>query len=361
MNATRRLVPLQGLRAIAALSIAWAHLHHVFARQPGGPDFGMLAYAVDVFFVISGFIMMHREWDSFGEPESVRKFFVRRLARIVPLYWGVSLIYLYFVLRVPGLTVANLSWDVVWKSFLFIPAVRPQGNIHPLIDIGWTLNYEMLFYMTFGLALFLPRWIGLGALGLGYLALYNSPAWLPSSTAIEFWANIRLFEFFFGIGIAVAFRYRERLPGWLCAASILSGVALWQLIVSGPPIPFLTGYTNVMAYFASAALIVAGAVFYQGPLPRPLASTFNTLGDASYAIYLMHPLTYYYTLPFFGINVSTQSWAYMLFALSAVIIGAVLVHRYFEAPAARWLAHAAETSGKSFKSPAADAARGATP
>jgi len=336
-TAADKLIPLQGLRATAALSIAFAHLHHVFARTPGGISFGILAFAVDVFFVISGFIMMHREWNAFGKPGAPRSFLARRLARIVPIYWLVSLIYLYYVLTIPGLATANLTLDVVWKSFLFIPAIRPSGDVHPLLDIGWTLNYEMLFYISFGLILLLPRFLGVVAMLAGFLLLYNASRWIELSTAVAFWANIRLFEFMFGMGLAILVRLRPNLPGPACLGLIVAGIALWQLIVSGPPIPFLTGYVNVMVFFGSAALIVAGAVFYHGPLPGPVKWSFITLGDASYAIYLLHPLTYYYTPRFFGLNISEHSLSYMCFALTAVVLLAIAVHRYFENPVAQVL------------------------
>src|SRR5207237_5929129 len=102
-------------------------------------------------------------------------FLGRRIARIVPIYWTVTTIYLAVALSAPSLLNSEfLGAGGVLASYLFIPVTRPDGLVQPLYGLGWTLNYEMFFYVLFSLAVAWPRrravpalMLALAGLGLG--------------------------------------------------------------------------------------------------------------------------------------------------------------------------------------------------
>ena len=120
---------------------------------------------VDIFFVISGFIMVYASSRWFGSAQSPRVFLAHRIARIVPLYWATTMLYLAVVLFAPALLNSEyLAPGFVISSFLFIPAARPDGLVQPLYSLGWTLNYEMFFYALFAIAIAFPRRRGVPAL-----------------------------------------------------------------------------------------------------------------------------------------------------------------------------------------------------
>jgi exopolysaccharide production protein ExoZ len=155
------LLGIQVLRAVAALTVMLVHLSSEIALKlgqaplPGAAFFGI---GVDLFFVISGFIIVYASETLFQTPRGGRTFFLRRLLRIAPIYYVATAILLIHVFaRYDSLAAANMSWVQLWTSLLFIPYPAPNGDITPILVVGWTLNYEMFFYLLFALAVFLPR------------------------------------------------------------------------------------------------------------------------------------------------------------------------------------------------------------
>jgi peptidoglycan/LPS O-acetylase OafA/YrhL len=125
---------LQAVRGAAALAVL---IYHIV------PGFSFGQAGVDVFFVISGFIMVYSSARLFGQPGAPGTFFARRLIRIVPLYWATSAVLLIeILLRYGNLDAAGTSTMAAVASFFFIPWAQPDGSISPLHAVGWTLNFE---------------------------------------------------------------------------------------------------------------------------------------------------------------------------------------------------------------------------
>jgi exopolysaccharide production protein ExoZ len=148
----RYLFGLQYLRAAAALGVVGFH-----ASENSHLNLDLGQAGVDLFFVLSGFLM----WSITEAPTTPMAFFIGRIRRIVPVYWIATCVVLVGALfsLFPAIT---LNTPHVLSSFFFIPARSPSnGHIWPLLVPGWTLNYEMFFYLIFSLVLFLPRRIQL--------------------------------------------------------------------------------------------------------------------------------------------------------------------------------------------------------
>lgn len=160
---TKVIAPIQALRGIAAsMVLLWHASRYVdgvtLARflQPGA------AMGVDLFFLVSGFIMVHTTRDSDGSPRYVAEFLVKRAARIWPLW----LLALAVMLVVQGdSTYFTDASRCIWllRSVVFVPTPGVLADVPPIfgapvLGVGWTLNYEMYFYAFFGLSMLAGRW-----------------------------------------------------------------------------------------------------------------------------------------------------------------------------------------------------------
>ncbi len=155
---------IQALRAGAALVVTFGHLEHEAATLPAAVASGfapvlldLTGAGVDLFFIISGFVMVHASRDLFGRSGAAPLFLARRLARIVPLYWMVTTLFLLTMLAAHVLSSAVPTAGEVVQSYLFVPySPRVGGPMQPVYKLGWTLNYEMFFYLVFSVVLMLP-------------------------------------------------------------------------------------------------------------------------------------------------------------------------------------------------------------
>ncbi|HXP05205.1 MAG TPA: acyltransferase, partial [Stellaceae bacterium] len=229
--ATGKLFALQLLRAVAATGVVISHvrydfLHH-FGRADALPGFvNVGAAGVDLFFVISGFVMVYSSESLFGRDRAATIFLARRVARIVPLYWLMTVAMIAYV-AVRGFAASDASPAHAALSFLFIPYPRPSGEMSPVYGVGWTLNYEMFFYAVFALCLAARREITVARVAIA-LAVLALAGWLLPGLpgALAYWADPIVLEFVLGMLLALAYRSGVRLPLWAAAPLLIAAVAL---------------------------------------------------------------------------------------------------------------------------------------
>jgi peptidoglycan/LPS O-acetylase OafA/YrhL len=305
---SQNYISIQYLRAIAALMVVCYHLH-TSGVFPISIWTSWLASGVDIFFVISGFIMVR---STEGRGMSTKEFFIKRLVRIVPLYWLLT----YFAVTLNGVSFAHNA-----ASFLFIPALHPEfGKYWPILEPGWTLNFEMFFYLIFGLTFALPprRQLALIAILFSTLVLAGAVFSLPGS--INFYANPLLLEFVAGMALA---RFSRQLPAWTC----LVGVAL--LIGLHP-----FGLPRVIGFGIPAVIICSSFLSAESRMPR--IGVLKIVGDSSYAIYLVHFFTLGTARAFWQLFFEVN-YAFMVFAMLVTIVISIMLHIGFERPVTRIL------------------------
>jgi exopolysaccharide production protein ExoZ len=178
-------------------------------------------------------------------------------------------------------------WFIL-KSYLFVPARHPfDGDILPAYTLGWTLNYEMFFYLIFGLALFSRRMIPrLACLGAAFTALTVCGAIAqPSGPAWSTYTSPLLLEFAAGVALAVARQSLTSRLGATAGTMFIAAAVGWLGVVfmHGAPLG------RVIAYGVPASLIVAGATMLEPLARQRISPAFLLLGNASYSIYLAHP------------------------------------------------------------------------
>ncbi|QDL98015.1 acyltransferase [Rhodopseudomonas palustris] len=329
-----RIDAIQLLRAFAATAVVFTHAttrigyifpegiagSHLFGESSGQVRVGDAG--VDLFFVISGFVMLYVHRNDFARPGAVSGFFRKRIARIVPLYWLLTTVAVAVTVLSPGVfTTHYAAADPAWivGSYLFLPIPAPGRELSPVIGVGWTLNYEMFFYLVFGLLLMFPRALALRSLITAFTVLVGlgvvlSPA-LPWAKFVTSWL---LLEFLLGIGIAYWRLSGGRLSAQ--AAWMVAAVSLAVLLATVHWTPDEQGAGRFALWGIPAAGIVVAATnldLGQGRARRLAA----VLGDASYSIYLFQV----FALPIWGFMMSRLGFGTLPFDLNVVILTVLVV------------------------------------
>lgn len=321
----RRLVSIQHLRGLAALSVVVFHaFQSMFIKLETG------AYGVDLFFIISGFVMWVTTADRTVSPGAFLK---RRVVRVAPLYWLVTTFALITVLIWPG-WIANVIPDPahVLMSYAFIPHLDPKGGPFPLLNLGWTLNYEMFFYLVFAAVLTVEqRWrpviLTLVMLGVFW---FGFNVW---TAAYYVGANAHMLQFAAGVWLGVAWRAKVLPPRWLGLLMIFAGFALLARLQAHDYTP---GLMRPLELGAPALLIAAGWLGAEadpkGGIPK--LSWMQRLGDASYAIYLCHTFSAPLVLRVVGFE---RPWLFIPLTVVTGVGTGLACHSLVERPVTGWL------------------------
>lgn len=331
-----KLLSIQYLRGIAALFIVFYHLFvqlHRLGHTGQAPEF--LNAGVDIFFVISGFIMWHT---TFNRNVGTLEFLRHRVIRIVPLYWLVTTFYLAILLIRPSwMQSAKFELAHIVASYLFIPANHPAvpGLMWPLVIPGWTLNYEMFFYLLFGLALLFTsraRAVIVVAMLIGIVGLQVFDP--PVNSIIGFYSSSIILEFALGVALGYLCTRGVSIPR---LPSILMMLVGFIGLVAGSAAG-LPDLPRVFTFGIPAFLIVAGAVFYERAHNVVEIGLPKLLGDASYSLYLSHGAV----LSAFGqlwrelsLPLMSKPIFLVFFFLSAVITATIIgigLYRFVERP-----------------------------
>ena len=340
MKTNAKLNNIQILRAFAATVVVIFHTGFAFPHMRNFGSFG-----VDVFFVISGFIMAHILDPTSGSSSDF--FFRRRILRIVPPYWFFTILLYVAALRVPqlmGSTRAN-SIDLV-KSLFFIPFTKGSGLIQPLLFVGWSLNYEMFFYLalTIGLLIYKRRAIWVGAAFVLAVMLACIP-FAGSSTVAQFYSRDISLEFLLGIlsyyicrGISAPKARSLHWPALTVCLASASLLIATQAIFPRDIFPFNSSRVLTLGLF-SFLLVTTASLLSKGDWDA-LIAPLVLIGDASYILYLIHPYCEYALDRIFAPHMHWLKRDTATGALAGVtlsIVLAIVLHLYCERPTMRFL------------------------
>lgn len=295
---------IQSLRGIAVLAVIFFHL--IGIQRKYSPDYALPehlqfgAVGVDIFFLISGFLMMAVTRSFSPGVKSMRRFVLHRVIRIYPLYWLVSVPILAILLvdSAPFLTAIHFIPEMLknipttpyylLKSMLLLP----QTNLPPL-TVSWTLIHEMYFYCMFGIFLLFPAKLHVPALIFWSIASqifwqYLQPTqWQPWSYLLF---NPLTLEFTTGCFMAVILqRWQAPKPALVLFTGVLSMLVSWYLWTTSNTFEFPIAGDRVIYFLLPCTLILVGAVSLElrGSVFYPL---LQKIGDASYSLYLTHIL-----------------------------------------------------------------------
>ncbi|MEP6481283.1 MAG: acyltransferase [Rhodoglobus sp.] len=281
-----QLRSIQVARGVAALSVLAFHSLDSAHKYFGGIQvlpafFDGGKWGVDLFFVISGFVMVLTTRKRHGEIREAGKFLWSRFFRIYPTYWFYCLLLLPVYFLAPGLINSSQGNHVdLLASFLLLPS-----DTLPLVLVAWTLTIELWFYLVFAVLLLVPeRFLPLG-LGIWFAVLiainWNGP--IDASPFIQVPTNSLAIEFIFGAVAALLFRQVGRvLACVLAAAGVAVIVFLSTAIAAGPALvrPLTLGVGFALVVLAFAAFENRSGIGVVGRL--------SIFGDISYSVYLSH-------------------------------------------------------------------------
>ena len=343
------LFNLQILRGVAALGVVF---YHTDFRLPG--DWHTEFFGVSTFFVISGFIMC------FITRDDADGFLIKRLLRIVPLYWicTFALIYLIFRLSIldPSTWLTAPVWhpvEPVWyyvgRSLLFLPSEQP----FPVPPVGWTLNFEMYFYVVFAAALLISRRLApLIAAAFIYAVIWLDSVGLGGFLS-HYYSHGYIHYFLYGIAVyyawSLALPFLPRWPTIVSGAGVIAfcyGTQFAQPWLHGP------AWTALLPY--APIIIVASALFLESSGAAVTWRPLVLIGDASYAIYLTHTLLPWMAhsyIEMWKLPTPKESTWMMLAYLAIGTAFGICVHLWIEKPLARHLRGVIKTCAQCHRPP----------
>lgn len=303
---------VQVLRGIAAILVVVTHaisyVSHFLEAENAAPIFVSEFYffptlgnaGVDLFFILSGFIMFYtlEQAEIFRRPTTARAFLVRRFVRIYPIYWFYSLAYISL-----SMLAACYASDSIWvqklwsaeyilQSLLLYPAYY-AGQIAPALGPGWTLSYELWFYMIIAFALSLGLkniWMIVIAIIVTLVSLGVFLVNDTRSAVLLVATNPLLIEFLFGIFVGYIWKRNPVVPTSKFISTLFLTFGTLGLFSSGFVYnnQSMIDPSRVIYWGVPAAFIVLGLVILERQNVVSNNGFLIKLGDSSYSLYLCH-------------------------------------------------------------------------
>jgi exopolysaccharide production protein ExoZ len=335
-----KLDAIQVMRLFAALLVVFDHtvanlmagnqieVNYPFAFRSGG-------FGVYIFFLISGFVMAQSTYESFAAPGISKSFLRRRLIRIVPMYWLVTL-----VLAAKAFATSKLdSLSPVLLSLGFVPYLAADGQVQPINGVGWTLNYEMLFYVIFAFSLVFTRRIGvvlLTAVLLGLVVIGTSLTSLVGTDfftiAVKFWTDPILLYFLGGVWIGLLRANLERTQHIhdINISTAIVGSLSWIILFV---VLLYLGFMPVWLEALFAVALVAAVGMFNCAAQGRVSLFLKKLGDASYSIYLVHLTVVLMVFRVFDVAaLSPGPIVILVVAFCASSLAGLIAYRFIEKP-----------------------------
>lgn len=276
---------LQAGRAIAAIFVVLFHCEDTIAKQKYWHTSWKWLYAfghsgVEIFFVLSGVVLLHAHFKDLGRPEKLRHYVWKRFRRVYPLYWLVLAMILPVFLAMPSFGFGYERQPRVILESIFLLHIT---QVNTVVFVAWTLYHEILFYLVFGLCLLSKR-IGVGVFLLWMLVSLLSLVHPPLNPVLATYTSP--LHLLFGFGFAITLLVgRIRLPGLPLAAigvAAFIGCCLYENHQQTQ-----SDMLNI-AYGLAAAISIGGFMLLEKENRVRVPRALSFLGDASYSIYLIH-------------------------------------------------------------------------
>ncbi len=252
------------------------------------------------FFTLSGFVMVHVSWGKFGGWQESASFLMKRLIRIVPLYWiGTLLAVVYH--KISFTHGEHDSWMELMCSLSFIPYQDSSSVWSPILPQGWTLNYETSFYLLFAAGLCMPRRFGLPMICAVLFALVLIGTKTPVP-AVAYLASPVILWFAFGIALGTVWEHYGLSEPILISkpARLLEpiGDASYSLyLVHGFLVTLIfriwmrtVGHPSFLIIPISVAVATTGAWFVYVMIEKPITQALTSAFDGKSAVARAAPL-----------------------------------------------------------------------
>jgi len=304
---------IQVLRAVASWMVVYHHSMPIFFHLRSSNPLGFFfsrsgAFGVDIFFVVSGFVMyytLHNREQSAGE------YFTRRLLRIVPAYW-------FYTFALVGLSsiyineFAFTKWNVasLLKSLFFIVHENPSGlGIYPLLTVGWSLNFEMLFYSVLAICIYVfGRWKFAATI---FFLTVTPFLWDKSWPYSSVLSSPRLVEFSAGVVVGYFYVTGKFFP----KRSNTVGLTLFAVSL----VLLFTPIGKASRFLSACCLVTSALCLGQRGVENRIYKVIGHLGDISYSVYLSHVLVLGVMRHYFGNQFGFMGGIWLLCISTAVV------------------------------------------
>lgn len=340
----RQLQTIQAARGVAALTVVAFHLTMFVSESYAKTALWVSLFergfaGVDLFFVISGFVIVYTSQDYINRPGQLRIYLTKRFVRVYPMYWlsVLGMMALMAASYVAGGPSVRNSINSQWPdltTFLLTP-------YHKILNgVSWSLSYELFFYLLFACLIISRRlWLipSLFLLGSFYVTFTQS-YFVPGETSVisYFWFSPLNVEFALGAIVGVWF---TRRPPTLWLGTLLGTLGLvWLFALPDTLNEYLSlrlGHYGIASFLLLTGLLTLEHTFTL-KLPRWMVLT----GDASYVIYLVHlPAMLFFSrliIRLFPTYTPTVSLLCLSFVVGITLLS-IGIHRWVEKPLMRTL------------------------
>ena len=330
---------IQYLRAMAALLVllshtAWKSMQIDNTALAWWHDAG--TFGVDIFFIISGFIMTYTSLKMYKKPHAIQTFLKKRLIRIIPLYWFLTMIALCGFLLFPQIVNSSGGETAVLKSFFLLPL---KANENYLVSVGWTLQFEFIFYFIFSLGLLFSVFRGsmlvVSLLILSFAVSIFFSEEITNPLVYAFVNNL-FFEFALGMFLYYITQNGKKIHSFYLLFSIVLSLLWFYLTFSGYALSEIRAIDSGIPAF----LLAFGLVSLEPFLKKRASSLLIRLGDSSYALYLSHPFSLVFVFMFYRKLENILPQNEFLLNLSMIIISLLIgyvVHIWIEKRLMLWI------------------------
>lgn len=343
----KRIDTIQLIRGIGALMICLFHLKGLLNSSTshfGTTYFGGGAIGVSLFFIISGFILVYSTQKSDGSKLYVKNFIVKRLIRIIPLYYVMVLFWVFAYDR--NLDYFHKDYTTLVNTLCFVPIfdspVGPSYGMPPL-KVGWALNYEIFFYFIFAISLFMKRfrWVVLFAIFFGLVILLPlilkgfvsfNPAFNYKYDLLYLSLMTNPMMIYFAIGVVLGLLYKSNFlikPKWIQTSLLILSIGLFLMIYFRVS-PFIE---NFFINLSICCFLIFALLFFNKDKGIRVPSLFVYLGDMSYSLFLIHPIIVI-VLPrfirFIGYGGKLGGTTYFFILMIIIFMLSILSYELFE-------------------------------
>jgi exopolysaccharide production protein ExoZ len=343
MPLTQKINSIQFLRGLAALIVVIYHtagyIKVNFSPVVFLDDFFNFGFAgVDLFFVISGFIILFTSKKYINNPESIGEYLKKRFVRIYPIYWIIlSILFLlsWFIPFLLNKNVFKTEFPDNFSSYINTIFLLPK---HLAINAAsWTLSYELYFYLVFSLIILSKKLKFIPLLILA-ISFYNSIILNPNADFIKptyftFFFSGYNFEFMFGVLIC-QFYHKINFSKILSILFVfISVVIITQL---GHNVGDFDTYKRIITFGMPSGLILLSLLNLEKNHGLRFSKFLIMLGDASYVLYLIHfpmmlLLNKIPVLLGYSFSINTEIY-YSYFIIISIVITSIYIHKWVEKP-----------------------------
>ena len=338
----QRFESLQALRGVACLlvvvyHIAGAEVGYGLGFNPCKPTLWFGYAGVDLFFVLSGFIIASTCLRELGQPSRLPQYLFRRVWRIYPTYWAALIpsVAIYAALSPQPLLAPG--WPAELADTLLL---LPQSDVPRMLPVAWTLSYELMFYFAFALLFILPRRAAIPALAAWGIAVIGIAidGHIPGNMFARLAVSPFILEFLAGCLLAtqpIRFTTKQSIAvasialGWCVVGSFLA----FDRDAAKLPMNHIL---RVLVFGVAAALMVLSFTAWERGGGQVRRRWLSTIGDASYSIYLVHipflVLATYFTLLAGMSHSRTMHYVWIAIMLVVTVGSGLLLYRFVEYP-----------------------------